>query len=319
MWPHIKTERKRQSLQHLKRKKTIVVGQPFAPIDGKTDRLDIRFVNSSYVLEQGNNLDILFFQGYSRETKAIMDTINSGSVGITAAWFWDNHHLISETTRNALLTDFSFAAHYYKSHYLHDDIYGWSGFTPLCPISWSEQKILAFRDKYFFSERSNNLYGGYNSYSQWPHRDDWLNAVIASDIPTDIRIYPHGTVEHPYYTLSEEDKFAEWATFKTTLCSSFDANTTIRMFDSLLTGSIPILTGEIKDLKMIFTESDFAKYNLIHIEEPTIDNLKRAYDLAITIYDKLGVEGAIERSNFILNEHMPYNRVSSMVSFILNS
>lgn len=319
MWITIKNQRKQLALNRLRSKSHLSIGQPFSPIDIQREGRTIRFVNSTHILEQAKDLDILFFQGYSGETSKIVDVINSLGCSLVVCWFWDNHHLITETTRNAFLADYSFAAHYYASSYLRTPLLGWGGFIPLCPITWSEMKVKMFRERFFDQERSNLLYGGYNSYQQWPERDKWLNEVIESTIPTNINIYKHGQTPHPFYTLSEEDKFKEWAFHKVTLCTSFEKNTTIRMFDSLLTGSIPILTGEIADLNMIFTPDEMNMLNIIHIQEPTLDLLKNAYDLAISLYDEGGVEHAVKRSDYILQNHMPYNRVHKMVDVILQS
>jgi hypothetical protein len=318
MWLTLKEIQRERAVARLRKKQKIVIGQPFAPIDTQPDGMEILFVNSSYVLEDNKELDILFFSGYSPDIPLIEQVINRGGAEITAAWFWDNHHLFTETITNAFLVDFSFAAHYYNSGYMHSKLLGWKGFMPLCPIAWSENQVREYRDMYFQRERRNELYGGYNSYAEWPDRDVWLNAVIASDIPTDIRIYKHGIEVHPYCTLSPQDKFSEWCGFKTVLCTSFGTNTTMRMFDSLLTGSVPIITGRIADLGMIFTQSDLEEYNIVYIEDESLDSLRQAYDYAIELYDRGGIEGAIKRSDFILNNHMPFNRVSSMARSILD-
>ena len=318
MWISVKNHRRQLAIERLKSKKELIVGQPFAPIDNQRDGMRIRFVNSTHVLNKGEDLDVLFFQGYSADSQNLVDVINSLGVPISACWFWDNHHLVTETTRNAFLADFSFAAHYYASSYLHSELLGWGGFVPLCPITWSEAKVRRFRDQYFDNQRSDSLYGGYNSYNQWPDRDRWLNQVIESAIPTNINIYKHGQNPHPFYSLSEEDKFKEWAGYKVTLCTSFEKNSTIRMFDSLLTGSIPILTGEIADLNMIFSSDEMNMLDIVHLREPTIEGLSKAHELALALYDQGGVKKAIERSDFILRNHMPFNRICKMMDTILS-
>jgi len=318
MWLSQRDEELKEKFEKIKEKKEITIGQPFAPIVRKKNGFEIKFVNSNFIIENSKNeLDILFFQGYSPETIKIVEVLKTKRVGIVANWFWDNHHLFVETTRNSFLADINFYAHYYASHYMHGNLHNWGGFVPLAPISWSEEDVLYYREKYFILKRDNRLYGGYNAYEKWPEREVWLNKIQESKIPNNIKIYKHGTIEHPYYSLSREEKFKEWSSSKVCLCSSFDRNTTIRMFDTLLTGGVVLLTGEIADLSMIFPKS-LVSIGILHIQNPTIENLQAGYEEAIDLFDTQGLTGMIDRSDYILNNHMPFNRVETMINSILS-
>lgn len=317
MWLNQREAELKEKFLKIKNKSQLTIGQPFAPIDGKLDNGVIKYVNYKSILDNPDSeLDILFFQGYSPETEKIIEVLKSGRVGIVATWFWDNHHLFTETTRNSFLSDINFCAHYYASHYLHGNLHNWGGFIPLAPISWSESEVVNFRKKHFGVERDSRLYGGYNAYDKWPEREEWLNAIIKSPIPNNIKIYKHGADIHPYYALSREDKFKEWSSAKVCLCSSFDRNTTIRMFDALLTGSVVILTGDIADIRMIFPV-ELSSIGIIHVTNPSIEELQEAYDRALKIFDTGGLSGMINRSDYILNNHMPFNRVKFMVKAII--
>jgi hypothetical protein len=318
MWFQKRDFELKEKFKNIKLKENLKIGQPFAPIDKKINNRSINFLNYNHIIQNTNNeLDILFFQGYSPETEKIISVLNSGQVGIVATWFWDNHHLFIETTRNSFLADINFVSHYYSSHYLHGNLHNWGGFIPLAPISWSENEVINYREKYFSLCRDERLYGGYNAYDKWPEREKWLNSVMESDIPNNIKIYRHGSNIHPYYNLSREEKFKEWSSAKVCLCTSFDKNTTIRMFDALLTGGVVLLTGEIADLTMIFPE-DLLSLGIVHLKNPTIKELKNGYDQAIELFNSTGVDGMLSRSNYIFNNHMPINRIQSMVDIILS-
>ncbi len=89
------------------------------------------------------------------------------------------------------------------------------------------------------------------------------------------------------------------------------------MFDALLTGAIVILTGDIADLPMIFSAADILHLDIIHLVRPDMDSLRAAHRSAVNEYDRLGVAGAIKRSDYILNYHMPFNRVLQMADKII--
>ena len=316
MWIGNKRDHFLKQLDAIRGKK-IIIGQPFAPVNYISDEIEIKFVNYKYILENESNfLDVLFFQGYSPETEMYKKVIESGRVGIIATWFWDNHHLFKETTRNSIYSDISFAAHSFSDAYIERVLSVYGGYIPLCPITWSNEEVMSYRKKYFGLERSSCLYGGYNLYDKWPEREVWLREIITSEIPTKINLYPHGISPHPYYQLSREEKFREWSGCKVTLCASFGINTTIRMFDALLTGSTVVLVGKVHDLSHIFPVDQLEKIGVIHVEDSSLISLSGAYHKALSIYDSNGEEGCIARSDYILNNHMPLNRILKMMSII---
>jgi len=310
-------ERKAKLIEKYKANGFLSIGQPFARVSQKLHDKAIRFCNWNAILERGESIDILFFQGYGFEFDKIVECNRSDKVGYIPVWFWDNHHLFADTTRISIVSDVSFCAHYYPSGYMMKSFQNWGTFVALASIVWTEDEVVSFREKYFHA-RDSKMYGGYNSYEQWPDRDLFLNQIKNSELPNDIQIFGHYPDKnlHPYYSLSIEDKFAAYCKNKVTLCSSFGSNTTIRMFDALLTGSVVILTDDVKDLRMIFNEEQQSKLGIFKASK-IISDIKKVFSDAIDFYDSKGINGCFERSDFILRNHMPFNRIKKMVDFIL--
>jgi hypothetical protein len=219
-----------------------------------------------------------------------------------------------------MLADVSFCAHSYSTHYVPNELGRYGGFVPLTPIFWSNSLVRSLMLEATGKRRRDELYGGYNSYAAWPERDAFLNACMEAIPNNVIKIWPHGlpSDQHLYYTMPREDKFREWLDYKVTLCVSFGINTTMRMFESLLSGQIPVVVGEIHDLDAIIPLSVQEQLPLIRVKTFDAAAVREAYAVALERFDLEGEEGVQRRSRYILENHMPRNRIIQMVDYIRN-
>ncbi len=301
----------------LRDKPVVAVLQPFGPVDNDIPGLDVQFADHSWF--EGNptgTADIYFNQGYEHNIAPLWDVVRGGRAAITACWFWDNHHLFATTTRAAALCDITFCAHSYAAHYLPTELSAFGGFIPLSPIFWPDSLVRRMLAETMARRRDGRLYGGYNSYREFPDRDRFVEAVVARIPDSRLRIYPHGVVPHPYYDLPPEARLDEWLSYKVALCASFGTNTTIRMFEALLAGQIPIVVGRIHDLEALFPAEIRAALPMHVVEEFDAEAVAACHAQALAQFDAEGEVGIRRRSDHILRHHSLRARIQEMVARI---
>jgi len=316
-WWTIRAARFAAARAGLRDKPVLTVLQPFGPMDNDIPGLDVHFADHGWFANNpGRAADIYFNQGYEHNIGPLWDVVRSGRAAVSACWFWDNHHLFATTTRGAVLSDIFFHAHSFAAHYLPREMSEDGGFIPLAPIFWPDSLVRSMLADTLTRPRDGRLYGGYNAYREFPDRDRFLEAVIARVPESRIRIYPHGMAPHPYYALPLAEKLDEWLSFKVSLCASFGTNTTIRMFEALLAGQIPIVVGRIHDLDMLFPAADRAMLPMLVVEEYDPEAVRACHAEALARFDAEGAEGIQRRSDYILARHSLRCRIQAMVARI---
>jgi hypothetical protein len=307
------------TFQRLAGKERLMITQPFFPFDGQVDGCDIIWADDQHLRTHPDfTCDIFFSHGYSPDFSRIAYVRETGRATLVANWFWDNHHLFASSMHAAMLSDINFHAHDYASSYLANELAETGGFAPLCPIFWTQAVVQQAATLSLLAERSDNLYGGYNSYPEFPARDIALSRIMEGLPQHNIFITPHGTSpdQHPFYGMSPLARLQEWMKYKVSLCMSFGANTAIRIFDCLLAGGIPLIVGRPADLDQIFSAQDMESLPVIVVETDDPIEVRRAYQLCLQRFDHDGPEGVMRRWQFTRSNHMPANRMASMVTRI---
>ena len=220
--------------------------------------------------------------------------------------------------RAAMLVDVSFCAHGFAADYILNELGQFGGLVPLCPVFWSNSVANRLINESSGQPRRDELYGGYNSYPGLDERDAFI-AACKEAVPSNAIVIHRGGdgwEGHPYYSLTEDDRLRQRLNYKVSLCISFGRNMTIRMFDSLLSGQIPIVVGDIYDLDGVIPPSLQAELPLIRVR--TLDPLavRDAYTVALERFDAEGQAGVRRRSDYVLNNHMLRNRIIQMVDAV---
>jgi hypothetical protein len=220
--------------------------------------------------------------------------------------------------RGSILADVTFVAHNFAAHNYFNELGQYGGFVPLCPIFWGSALVERISNECENKPRSNAIYGGYNSYQEFAERDVFLNEIKDKMPDHHIRQWPHGTPwsEHGYYSLSHEDKLREWCSFKVALCVSFGPNTTIRMFEALIGGQIPLVVGNISDLNLIISPEDQVLLPIICVPGGDVNLVADAFGLALKSFDQEGEVGVRRRRLYAQQRHMPRNRLVAMIDAI---
>lgn len=306
-------------LREISRLDHIRVAQPFCRVDTEIDGVSVRWTSdAAFRQDPDYECDIYFNQGYQPDFARLTYVRNTGRALFHATWLWDNHHLFADSMHSSMLSDITFSAHGYASAYLRNEISLDGGFIPLCPVFWEDREVQAASEAALHAPRSDALYGGYNSYPEYPKRDSLLAAVRDAVPNNNIFTTPHGTPpqEHPFYGMSPHNRMLELMHYKVSLCAAFGKNTAMRIFDTLLAGGIPLLLGRPADLPSIFSEAEIEMLPVVVVDEFEPESLAAAHRHCLERFEEGGADGVARRSNFCRQHHMPSNRIALMVSRI---
>lgn len=320
-WVEIQKEQLAGSLRRLRGKKSLIVTQPFFPINETIGDVQILFSDdNSFKNDEKFRCDLYFNQGYSPDHDRLVYVRETERSTLNVTWFWDNHHLIADTMQSACLSDVYFYAHNYKSAYIRNKFSIDGGFIPLCPIFWEPKDVELAATKALLDPRSNLLYGGYNSYSEFPERDFQIREIKAFIADNNIFITPHGTPAdaHPFYGMTPVDRLLEWMKYKVSLCISFGNNTAIRIFDTLLGGGIPLIVGRPADLDLIIPRHMQDMLPVVVVDDCSPQAVMSAYEMCLDRFDSGGFNGIMTRHVYTKDNHMPINRMTSMIDRIRN-
>ena len=318
-WLVAQREDLKASLREIRSKRHLVVSQPFFALDAPIHECDIYYANSEHFQNHPDFVaDIYFNQGYRPDFARLRYMRGTGRATLLATWFWDNHHLFADTMHAAMLSDVYFSAHGYRSAYISNGCSVDGGFMPLCPIFWQQHEVETAASRALLAQRSDLLYGGYNSYAEFPDRDLVIERIKQHIPQNNLFITPHGTPvdQHPFYGMTPVERMLEWMTYKVSLCLSFGGNTAIRIFDMLLGGGIPLVVGRPADLDTIMPRTLQDMLPIIVIEDDSSAAIEAAYRAALARFDADGVDGIMRRHAYMKDNHMPRHRLGAMVDKI---
>ncbi len=318
-WLTVQREQLRQGLFSIRGKQHLTVTQPFFRVDGDVPNVTTYWADDTYFRrDEAATVDIFFNQGYSPDRDRVAYVRSTSRAALHATWFWDNHHLVADTMHAALLSDVYFCAHGYASSYIRNKLALNGGFTPLCPVFWlvSEAKEAATRG--ILAPRSEKLYGGYNSYAEFPDRDVLIERIKSRIPNNNIFTTAHGTPpdQHPFYSMTPVDRLLEWMSYKVSLCLSFGSNTAMRIFDMLLGGGIPLIVGRPADLDSIFPHGVQESLPIIVVDDVDPDAIAAGFEHSLKRFDEGGLDGVMTRHAYTLANHMPHHRLGQMIDKI---
>ena len=318
-WLAVQREQLREGLQQIRGKQHLTVTQPFFRIDGDVPNATTFWANDSFFRnDETASVDIFFNQGYAPDRDRIAYVRSTGRAAIHATWFWDNHHLVADTMHAALLSDVYFCAHGYSSSYIRNKLALNGGFMPLCSVFWTISEVQEAATRGILSPRSEKLYGGYNSYLEFPERDVLIERIKKRIPYNNIFTTPHGTQpeDHPFYSMTPVDRMLEWMHYKVSLCLSFGNNTAVRIFDMLLGGGIPLIVGRPADLDTIFPHGVQDTLPIIVVDDADPDAIAEAFELSLKRFDEGGLDGVMTRHAYAMANHMPHQRLARMIDVI---
>jgi hypothetical protein len=234
---------------------------------------------------------------------------------LIAVWMWDNHISIEKNIRTSLAADLIFPSHLYNIDYLLNSVSAIVAYIPACSAQWTVQEARGIYNKYEASiVRKEKVLLNYVDYEPtW--RSSLLKHLNLSAPEADVIIMPRDDRSR-YFEKTSEDRFIEWMSYKATLILPVDRDLSTRVFDALLSGQIVIVPSIIADLDFAIPKEIQAKYGIIHVPNLEIDTLRKAFVQAIKMFNESGKEGARQRHEYALSNHMLVNRIEQMMNVI---
>jgi hypothetical protein len=228
-------------------------------------------------------------------------------------WAVDNHHMYHDNASLGALFDIIIPAHETRTDYLRlltDNVLR----TVPCGIwQWSAKQLEALFPKYAELPRSDELYGGFSAYPQFVER----NSLVADCI----RVFPSHALtqvpmpggQNPFFNLSAEEQLADFSAYKVGLQVAARNDTTSRIFDSLVTGQIPIIQTCLNGFNWIIPIEDQMMLPVVWILENTYRGVKRAWRQALQAFAQDGVDGIWRRHRYSMKHHLLQNRIKQIL------
>jgi hypothetical protein len=236
----------------------------------------------------------------------------SGYRGVTAGWFWDNHHAEDANRRVAALVDVGFASHDCHADYLAEH-------TTLlrtvlaCVTQWTAEEACTLWSALVpTASRRAELLGGFVRYKS-STRTACLESLMASGRYPALR-FVEGD-ERSYFRQPSDARFREWAEHAVSLCLPFRDDLAQRFFDAWLTGQVPVVVGNVPELRSPWAAEDENR-NYVRAGSCEPAEIDAAHQRALTVFSAGGVEGQRARHQLALHGHMFHHRIERILELL---
>lgn len=254
---------------------------------------------------------VLFTSGIDGRQAYVINSIKRAVPSCPViAWHRDNHHRYLWNALVAANTDLSFPAHLipidYMTRWTKRDL---GPRLPLAVFQWSRTMLEKLYMAYGRGNRSNALSGNFMFYAVGHRRNEFLVQIKERWPEANITISTDGS----YHFLSPEERFLTWSRYKTSLVLPVAGDLSMRFFDALASGQVPIVSRDIIGFDDVISKQAQAGLPIIRLEDYTLSALHEAHAAAIKAFDIGGEKEAENRHRFVLDHHMIANRIRILV------
>ena len=271
-----------------------------------------------------NSYDILFtnhhwFGTTPERFAATKRAVANNPDGVAAVNLTDSHHWYEKNLELATVTDLVFPGHEVNTTYLENANALVLGTLPLTTYQWSRSDAISYFNENQDIKRCDALYGGFRFYYGMD-RNTLIKNCMEEIQPNALYLRGHSVDKSNdvYYSLSAEGRFQDWMRHKVCLQLPIFHDVTARLFDSLLTGQVPIIPHDLAAMDHIISPDIQRALPILKFPEPTPAAINRAFHFALELYDREGVEGARRRHEYCLENHMLISTVQMAISGIEN-
>ena len=232
---------------------------------------------------------------------------------LIVVWTWDNHHHRARNLSGNTLADIVIPAHSENQETLKTPHSLLGTRVPLGTSQWSR----ALTSKLLFRNpemRSEALSGG---YVLWPHsaRNEVLRR-LKTRIPENALSLLDPNNRSPYFSLSVEARFRQWTSYMVSLIIPFNRDLSMRVFDALIAGQIPIVPEDCVDLDSTVPPDIQRRLPIIRVSDLSPQSVELAWRLAIKQFKERGVEGIVTRHEYARDYHHISARIKYIVEYL---
>lgn len=247
-----------------------------------------------------------------QERHALRTLRETGYQGAIVGWFWDNHHLIFDNYEEAKDLDVCIPGHAFAADYLRSRRYLMGAPVPLCTTQWSGEEAGTFFDAHGLAPRSHVLYGGFVRHATAGKRNVFVHQLMSAGMEG-VYLLEKDTLQR-YFGMPLEERFKTWSSHKASICLPLSGDLSQRLFDSLLTGQIPIVPSDIHDLDSVIPRRLQTRLPIVRMSDYTPDAVQEAHARAIHLFEKHGKAGILRRHRFALQNHRFASRIATIIS-----
>jgi hypothetical protein len=244
--------------------------------------------------------------------KQYENLVRSCTETVFVLYLYDNHHIVTTSVLFASLSDIIISAHPHHRYLLSN--YCSYVISPLCaPIySWSMPEILNYQKNIFNMNRGFDLGGNFNKYEQFPLRNEIISSLHKKSFKWDIKLNNLNDPDNYQYKTPAE-RILEWTSYKTSLIVSTQDDIPIRFFDSMLTGSIPIVHAILKNQIESLEGIKHIKNHICWFTEFDLIGFEDVVERATKLFDSHGLSGIKERTTWAMKFHMRESVIHEIV------
>ena len=256
------------------------------------------FVDSIVIFSNNN---VMVDNNINKYVRLWLDSPTS----IFVVWDFDNHHWISLSAMLAAACDL-----YVPTH--ADNLEPLSRFNNIMmgPVSsgviqWSRKFLDDNQDIIKNTDRSDEPFGTHIDYPQFIYRNK--NLKILSQKMPNVKL-----VDGSYHGRDILDRFTEWCSYKVHWIVPVLNDAPIRIFDSLITGGIPIVPRSLKYHKDVIGLHDY----ILFYDYEDIQNPLTITEEGVKMFNEGGEQGMYFRHILGKDFHHVDNRVKDILKGI---
>lgn len=230
-----------------------------------------------------------------------------------AVWLFANHTSYLANAALAAAADFTFPAHVTPVNYLARWARAPLGpVVPLALFQWPAATLTTLHRACRGETRSDALSGHFSLYAVAARRNRLVAEAIEAWPDADLSLRRGWS----YHAASPRDRFLSWRRFKCSLALPVSGDLSMRVFDALAAGQVPIVPRDIIDFDRVIPVAEQARLPVIRLEEYTLEALRAAHRMAIEAFDRGGEATAEARHRYVLRRHMLAHRIHDIVTYV---
>ena len=233
-------------------------------------------------------------------------------------WLWDHHHDFEGSFKMALLADVVLPMHETGADYLKIANDFVLAAVPAASAQWGGRALVhEVFEANAQRPRSDRLYGGFVEYSTF-RRNDFIRSCMAAIPDHALALIKQVRDIQHFGAASRRERLIEWMGHKCSLVCALTADIPIRILDGLLAGQIPLVPHNLNGFDRLISPRQQRELPVVRYDAFDVASVKAAWQLALALYDRDGVEGAERRHRFVLEGHLMEHRVIDIVLTVLN-
>ncbi len=238
------------------------------------------------------------------------------SDSVICLWYFDNHIAHMNNFKTSISGDLNFLSHWLAvEKYLFNPYAPIVSHIPACSTQFMTDELINYLPKIKYIQRESKALFNYVIYDGAPRTP--LLADLCKHITdiADFKLMP-ASDRTRYWNLNRFERYQEWSAYKTTVILPIVNDLSTRVFDALSAGMVPIVPETIEDLNLVVSPQLQSDLGIVRIKSYSIDELRRAINRAIEIFDFGGPHGIEKRVNYILNNGMLKHRISKLLQCV---